>query len=74
MTTKEIENFKTIEVLREREREREHNFRELSFFKYAQNGQFSRTIKNRETNKKDRLACIRFKEKINLLHDSLSFL
>ena len=50
------------------------NLSQLGFDKYTQNVQLSRVINNRNNNKKDRLASSRFKGKINLLHDSLSFL
>ncbi len=73
MVTKETKNFKTIEVLRERERESQ-NLSQLGFGRCAQNEQFSKVKNYIKANKKDRLACGRCKEKINLLHDSLSFL
>ena len=75
MVTKETKSFKTIETLRERERERESlNLSQLGLNKCAQNEQFSKVISYIKANKKDRLACGRCKERINLLHDSLSFL
>ena len=73
MTTKEMKNLKIIEVLRERERE-SLNLSQLGFGKCAQNEQFSKVKNYIEINKKDRLACSRCEERINLLHDSLSFL
>ena len=67
MTTKETKNFKTIETLRERERE-SLNLSKLSFVNCAKN------INKIEINKKDRLKYGREKTKITLLYDSLSFL
>ena len=50
------------------------NLSQLGFDKCTQNEQFSKAISYIEANKKDRLACGRYEERINLLHDSLSFL
>ena len=53
-------------------RQREHNFRELSFVCDAKKS--SQIIKIDKNNNKDRLSNSRKKNKITLLYDSLSFL
>ncbi len=58
MTTKETKSFKTVEVVRERERE-SLNLSKFGLDKCAKNGQFSKVINYIEANKKDRLACSR---------------
>ena len=92
MVTKETKNFKTVETLRERERE-SLNLNKIGFGKCAQNlcinenNNIKRIVKNASNmlkdvacnnmihkNIKDRLACSKYEERINLLHDSLSFL
>ena len=73
MTTKETKNLKTVEVVRERERER-LSLNQFGLDKCFQNGQFSRVINYIESNKKDRLKCSRGEGRINLLHDRLFFL
>ena len=52
------------------------NLSQLGIDKYAQNEHLNKLKNYKEYDKKDRPACgrCRFKERINLLHDSLSFL
>ena len=95
MTTKETKNFKTVEVVRERERE-SLNLSQLGSIKCANSANKSQDINSNKiaknvskiskkfafsdinlyktNNKKDRLACSRYEERINLPLDSLSFL